>query len=220
MSGLPAEAGSHGLLRRRRCLPWRIEERRLHDGRTREVTLGFDRDFDLNFGSDDEMRRVDRRQRDQPLQRRRPCSRRRLADLLPIAHDGHSDAGGGRWRDGRQSEAIVGGFDVGPVDFKADDHPRRPAPLFLEQRARGRRTAPCRAARAARGPSRTGVYFCASISALLLPWKSTSMRSKPRFDARDVERQHARRLDAERARRPRISASHTRSADSAGIQIS
>ena len=47
-------------------------------------------------------------------------------------------------------------------------------------------------------PSSNGVYFCDSIRALRLPWKSTSISNKSGLDARDVERQHADRVEVER----------------------
>ena len=120
------------------------------------VADGFDGHLDLERRALGVVRRVDRRQRDQLLQHRRPGRRRRRADLAAVAVDRHGDARRGRRRRcGGRPTRVVERFDC------------------RSSRSRGRRSAapargaarrasacwptngPCRAARAGRGPSRT-----------------------------------------------------------------
>ena len=53
------------------------------------------------------------------------------------------------------------------------------AAALLVGSARGRRTGPCSRSTRRRAPSSNGEYFCDSITAFLLLWKSTSISSRP-----------------------------------------
>ena len=147
------------------------------------------------------MRRVDRRERDHPLQHRRPRRRRRLADLPAVAVDRHGDARRGG-ADGRRQAEL-----------------RRRALRRRSSRSRGRRSAARARARArARSacwpmnrplsrltsrprPISYGVYFCDVDQRLLAAEEVDVDQQQPGLDARDVEREHAGRLDVERPAR-------------------
>ena len=146
----------------------RIEERRLHDGGGGAVTNRFHRHFHFDARADRVVRRVDGRERDQLLQRRRPRRRRGAADLAAALVDRHGDARGRGRRGRRQADGFVQLLHFGPVDFEADDLPRDAALHFLGERGAADERRPSSRSTSRPRPSSYGEYFCDSISALRL----------------------------------------------------
>ena len=110
----------------------------LHDRRADPVADRFDRHLDLRARALRVVRPVDRRERDHPLQHRRPRRRRRLPDLPAAAIDRHGDARRGRADRGGETELLVDPLDLGPVDLEADDLACVPARVLVAAAPAGR----------------------------------------------------------------------------------
>ena len=135
-------------------------------------------------------------ERDEPLERRRPRGRCRPADLASPSHDRHGDAGRRGRSDRNETRALVQALDVVPVDLEADDHPRR--------RARGRRgkrgaTDECRLLEIDQ-PAEAHLVWRVLLEIrhrLAGAVEIHVHQQQTGLDARDVEREHAGRLDGE-----------------------
>src|SRR5262245_42408714 len=99
------------------------------------MTHRFDCHFQLERAADGVMWRIDARERDQLLQRRRPCRRRRASHLAFVLVDRNRDPGRSRRRRGRQTDSFVEALHFSPVRLESDDLAAVAASLFGGERA-------------------------------------------------------------------------------------
>ena len=111
----------------------------------------------------------------------------------------HRHARGGRWRPAAGARARRRAFSTAAQSISRPTiwrfGPARCSAASAARPTNGRLSRP----RGARAPSRTACSSAASISAFLLPKKSTSIEQQARLDPRDVEREHPGRVDVEGA---------------------
>src|ERR1700733_1026199 len=174
----------------------RTKERQFPGRRANFVAHCLDCDLHLKFGSGCSVLPADTRKGDHSFQRRRPGrgSRPPYLKSSSIDRDSHAGRGAGNLR--RESNCVVQSFDVVPVDVQARQEPPRTAAIFfLERRAPDEMLLP--EIHQPAQPDFVGRVFLRFDQRFLAAEVVHFDQDQTRFDSRDIECQHPRRVQIE-----------------------